>query len=103
MDKSMDKKVQAVIVMLMMLSLSFFIYIFMIPAQYIRSEQSNYGANITEVEGVVEHSGGVGVPLAIAGTIMAIILAVEGYARRRKKKAQEPSSIPEAEESVRNE
>jgi len=105
MDKNvqpvMDKRVQAVIVMLMMVSLAFFIYIFMIPAQYIRSEQNNYGTSITEVQQEVAEQGGV-VTLVIitaaVGTVM--FLAIIGLEHMAKKKAQKSSSIPETEDSA---
>jgi len=109
MDKNvqpvMDKRVQAVIIMLMMLSLSFFIYIFMIPAQYIRSEQNNYGTNITEVQQEVAEQGGVvGVILITATVGIVMFLAIIGFEHMAKRKAQKSSSVLETEESAeRNE
>jgi len=97
----MDKRVQTVILMLMMLSLSFFIYIFMVPAQHIRSEHNNYGANITEAEEVIverERSGIVPLVILIAGTIRVIVFVYKERVHRHKKKAQESSSVPQAEE-----
>jgi preprotein translocase subunit SecG len=95
-----SQQVGSPLVMLIMVALSFFIYVFMIPAQYIRSEQNTYGTSITETEDGVEQGGVVGVLLVTATVGTVMFLAIIGYEHMAKKKAQKSSSVPETEESA---
>jgi len=78
----------------------------MIPAQYIRLEHDNYGANITEAEDVVavgDRTANERIVrrILITATVGTVILfAVLGFEHKVKKKAQESNPIPEAEESA---
>jgi len=102
----MGEPVRAMLAILIMAALSFFIYIFMIPEYPIYSEYDNYVPNITDVQQEVDAVNEwreIVSPLISVVVLITLVIAFKVYDYRTQKKYQESSSVPEAEESVRNE
>ena len=96
-----SQEVPAIPVILLMIALSCFIYIFLIPDY---SEYDNYAPNITEVQEVeVESELREIVGLVIIGVVLITFVSVVLiYNYRIQKKYPEPSPAPEEDSTERN-
>jgi len=101
-----SQQVPSALVMLIMASFSFIIYIFLIvPNSSLYSEYDNYEPNIVEVQEVEVESG----LREIVGLVISVVVLITFVSAgiicnyRLQKKYPEPSSVPEEESAEHNE